>query len=96
MKTNFIIITVLLCLLGCGGDSDSSIRYVAIGASDATGIGAKPITKGYVYIIDEELPKRVGQGVELINLGIPGIEVNDFVNIELPLAKEANPDLVTI
>jgi len=91
------IFSILLCSIvffACG-DSSSNIKYVAIGASDAFGIGAVPLTNGYVYQIDDKLAASTG-GVDLINLGLPGAETDEFIDIELPLAKKANPDLITI
>lgn len=81
---------------GCGESSDNEIRYVAIGASDATGIGASPITDGYVFRIQDAVDAALDKGVSLVNLGIPGATVNIIEDVELPLAKKANPDFVTI
>jgi len=96
-------IIVTLCILqilyitGCGGAGGSSGNtvYVAIGASDATGIGATPITNGYVFRIDSQLDKSCG-GTELNNLGIPGATADQIENVELPIAKEIDPEIVTI
>ena len=48
---------------------------LALGASDATGVGALPLTEGYVFLIKRELDKRV-PGVALVNLGVPGARVD--------------------
>lgn len=89
-----IVVTTLI-FTGCGGNSgDADITYVAIGASDAVGIGASPNTKGYVYLIEDRLERD--RSVDLVNLGIPGAEISEFVNAELPVAVEEEPDLVTI
>ena len=48
----------------------AKILYLALGASDATGIGAVPITKGYVYLIRNALEKFF-PGVGLLKLGVP-------------------------
>lgn len=89
---------VLPCVSGCDGGSDtfdsSSYTYVAIGASDATGIGADPPTDGYVFLIEDSLDER--GDVELVNLGIPGAKVEDMRELELPVAEEVEPELVTI
>lgn len=85
------------CLfVGCGGSDSSEIKYVAIGASDVTGVGATPFTKGYVFIIDQKLEEQSNKEVGLTNLGIPGGTVDEMIEFELPIAKEIDPDLVTI
>ncbi len=45
--------------------------YLALGASDAAGVGATPQTEGYVYLIERELERRLPT-VILMNLGVPG------------------------
>ena len=69
--------------------------YTALGASDALGIGAFPLKKGYVFRIRSSL-KQCLNGVRLIDLGIPGGKVDDFKNIELPAALLSGPDFATV
>ena len=72
---------------------NNQITYVAIGASDSFGIGTSdPYTQNW----PTDLAEKLGQKVHLINLGIPGIQVHDALNIELPVALDSHPDLVTI
>jgi acyl-CoA thioesterase-1 len=99
VSCQFTAISLILTacfIIGCGGSDSSDIKYVAIGASDATGVGAIPFTKGYVFIIDQELEDQTNKEVGLTNLGIPGGKVDEMVELELPLAKEIDPDLVTV
>ena len=100
MKLKFLnyLFVILLSFLfsACGGKSSNEIRYVAIGASDATGVGANPLTKGYVFLIEDGLEASIDKEVNLVNLGIPGATADIIEDVELPLAKNANPDLVTI
>jgi lysophospholipase L1-like esterase len=71
----------------------SRITYVAIGASDAFGLGTDdPATENWTA----DLAKDLGNGVHLIDLGIPGIHLHNALNVELPIALESHPDLVTI
>ena len=49
---------------------DNDLLYMAIGASDAIGVGATPLTNGYVFKIDEALDDR-DTDVHLLDLGIP-------------------------
>ena len=90
----FIVVTLLSTITACG-NSGSEITYVAIGASDANGVGADPITRGYVYRIQNDISDR-GKDTGLINLGIPGAGVVQMRDVEAPLAKKADPDLVTV
>jgi lysophospholipase L1-like esterase len=67
--------------------------YVAIGASDAFGIGTDdPDRQSWPTILAELL----GPGVHLVNLGIPGEVVPQALQMELPVALAANPNLVTV
>lgn len=97
-----LVVLTLLLLFGitaCGGEGvggiDSDIRYAAIGASDATGIGAEPLSQGYVYRIQRKLEDE-GKSTALFNLGIPGIEIDRMEDDETVAAANIDPDLVTI
>ena len=87
--------TVLAC---AKAPSDKKIEfvYLALGASDATGVGALPLTEGYVFLIKRELDQRL-PGVALINLGVPGARIDlikEQVRIALQVGTKAN--LVTL
>jgi lysophospholipase L1-like esterase len=69
------------------------LTYVAIGASDTFGVGADdPQTQSW----PDDLAAKLGSGVRLINLGIPGITLHQALDVEVPVALDANPNLVTI
>jgi lysophospholipase L1-like esterase len=73
--------------------SHGPITYVALGASDAVGVGSnKPGSQGYVPLIAERLPS----GSRLINLGVSGIKLHAALKEELPLALSTSPRLITI
>ncbi|MGI8739810.1 MAG: SGNH/GDSL hydrolase family protein [Gammaproteobacteria bacterium] len=73
-----------------------SLDYVAFGASDATGIGAIPLTEGYVFKIADILAIR-GQPVALYNLGIPAATAPDIEDaVELFLLGQQDADLITL
>jgi lysophospholipase L1-like esterase len=73
--------------------SHGAITYVALGASDAVGVGSnKPGSQGYVPLIAERLPG----GSRLINLGVSGIKLHAALKEELPLALSTSPQLITI
>jgi acyl-CoA thioesterase I len=72
------------------------IVYLALGASDAAGVGADPITRGYVFRIADELDERVDQAF-LANLGVPGANTEQLDQaLELFLSSPVEPDLVTV
>lgn len=69
------------------------LTYVAIGASDTFGIGADdPQTENW----PTDLSAALGQSVHLVNLGIPGILLHQALDVEVPVALDAHPNLVTV
>jgi lysophospholipase L1-like esterase len=69
------------------------LTYVAIGASDTFGIGTDdPQTQSW----PADLTAKLGDGVHLINLGIPGVHADSALNVEAPIALDSHPDVVTI
>lgn len=107
--TGFCLALVCSCALlvmsGCGSSATartrptptptplSSVSYVALGASDAVGVGAdNPAKQGYVPIIISRLPP----GARALNLGIDGIELHDALQQELPQAVAGKPSIVTV
>jgi len=95
------LMTLILCVAGlgsCTGTRERPIEfiYVALGASDATGVGAVPLTEGYVYLINRELSRRM-PGVFLVNLGVPGARI-DLIKEQVRVAKQVGTkaNLVTL
>jgi acyl-CoA thioesterase-1 len=75
---------------------DNDLLYMAIGASDAIGVGATPLTNGYVFKIDEALDDR-DTDVHLLDLGIPSANLNTIADAaQLTLRLGAEPDLATV
>ncbi len=69
------------------------MSYVALGASDAWGTGARdPDEQNWPV----DLAHKLGSQTHLVNLGIPGITLHDALSVELPVALDVHPDLVTI
>jgi len=69
------------------------LTYVAIGASDAFGIGTDdPDRESWPTL----LAGLLGPHVHLINLGIPGEVVSQARLMELPVALSAHPDIITV
>jgi lysophospholipase L1-like esterase len=76
-----------------GQQTSHQLTYVAIGASDTFGFGTPdPYTQNWAT----DLANRLGPRYHLVNLGIPGITVHQALKIELPVALDAHPNLVTI
>lgn len=70
-----------------------TITYVAIGASDAFGVGTDdPATDSWPNV----LANKLGDNVHLVNLGIPGELAGQAIQNELPIALDAHPNLVTV
>lgn len=102
-----ILLVVMFVLAACGEISSSarsrapiatpkvkpSMTYVAIGASDAVGVGASdPNRTAYVPRIIARLPARAFA----LNLGVSGYTVRQALANELPQALSVNPTLVTV
>ena len=98
------LLWTFLCLLGLvacapqsatpssGAGQKKPLVYVAIGASDAVGVGAGGPEESWVGDLARKLPP----GSRLVNLGISGEKLQGALVDELPVAVDANPDLVTI
>jgi len=94
-----ITLLAITLIVGCASspdDEQGEINYVALGASDAVGIGAIPLSNGYVFRIRDELRER-GKNVDLLNLGIPSADVNAIkIAARSSMIAEAQKDLVTL
>lgn len=102
----FTALTAFILLpLGCDSDDftgdEDEITYLAVGASDALGVGAFPdADDGYVFIIEDELDEAYEEDVNLCTLclvALPAAEldrIEDVLNNVLDAGVE--PDIVTI
>lgn len=100
------LLALMVLLAGCAGTAAAAgtapqavrqarpaLTYVAIGASDAFGIGTDdPDRQAW----PTDLATQLGSGVHLINLGIPGATVASALQTELPIALDSRPDDVTV
>jgi lysophospholipase L1-like esterase len=67
--------------------------YVAIGASDGVGTGARdPARDGWV----PQLYARMPAGTHLVNLGIGGLTIHQALEQSLPIAVDLQPSVVTV
>jgi lysophospholipase L1-like esterase len=66
---------------------------VALGASDSVGVGAGvPERESWVAVLHARLPA----GSRLVNLGVSGSLLRQALDQQLPVALDADPDLVTV
>lgn len=104
------LLALVVLLAGCAGSPASAqapasravrqahpaLTYVAIGASDAFGIGTDdPDRQAWPTDLAAQLGTP-GAGVHLINLGIPGATVASALQTELPIALDSRPEDVTV
>lgn len=98
------VVALILLLVACLNVSgcakaprgDITFFYLALGASDAAGVGALPMTEGYVFLIKAELDKHF-PGVALLNLGVPGARIDlikEQVRVSTQVGTKAN--LITL
>ena len=103
MRSRLGVAALALLLSACGGSGGPAapapgatrLVYAALGASVTFGIGAVPLTEGYVFEIAERM-RSVRAEVTLHNLGIPGARIEDLLSDELEPAVAGNPDVVTV
>ncbi len=108
LKHLLITLIAIFFVVACASSSDDddikegpannlpAINYVALGASDAFGIGAEPITRGYVYRIKDGFEER-GRKVNLLNLGIPTADIPAIKKTaKAALKRDKQIDLVTL
>jgi acyl-CoA thioesterase-1 len=90
-----LLAAVVLACTGdaAGGREDRAPLYVAIGASDAVGAGARnPASEGWV----PRLHAMMAPGTRLANLGIGGLKLHDALVQVLPVAVDLQPTVVTV
>jgi acyl-CoA thioesterase I len=69
------------------------LTYIAIGASDAVGVGApNPEREGWV----PRLGAQLGPNVRVVNLGVSGSTLAQALDEQLGPALDAQPDVVTV
>jgi len=96
----FTLVVAAAAMVACASSGPPKppqrLVYLALGASDAAGIGAEPITRGYVFEITNALDERIDI-VVLGNLAVPNAGTEQLENaLELFFETEAEPGLVTV
>ena len=91
----------LLCLTGVTAcQSEQNVAesappgvYVALGASDSVGVGAdNPPTENWPAVVHAGLPA----GTRFINLGISGATLRDVLQQEVPVARDADAQWISL
>ena len=88
-------LAVALGAMACSARAQAPrpLTYVAIGASDAVGVGARdPETEGWV----PRFGARLGSKVRVINLGVSGSTLGQALDEQVGPALDARPDVVTV
>jgi len=88
-------LVVAMAAAGCAPRAQAArpVTYVAIGASDAVGVGARdPVTEGWVPLLGAHL----GSEARVINLGVSGSTLAQALDEQLGPALDAQPDVVTV
>lgn len=68
--------------------------YVAIGASDAAGVGARwPGREAWPRVLHR---RAFGRRTRLVNLAVPGATVASALAVQVPRAERLRPDVVTV
>jgi lysophospholipase L1-like esterase len=73
-----------------------SIRYVALGDSYTIGTGLENEAQNFPSLLARRLTDETGLEVALVNLGVNGYTTTDLIREELPVARSARPELVSI
>jgi acyl-CoA thioesterase-1 len=88
-----LALVTLACVPQTQARSTKSVTYVAVGASDAVGVGAaNPEQDGWV----PRLGSRLGPNVRVVNLGVSGSTLAQALEEQLGPALDAQPDVVTV
>lgn len=74
-------------------DFKKPVTYVALGASDAVGVGSNvPASQGYVPLI----ARHLAGGSHMLDLGVSGILLHEALSRELPQVLNSSPQLITV
>ena len=73
-----------------------SIRYLALGDSYTIGTGLDDEAGNFPSLLARRLKDETGIDVALVNLGVNGYTTRDLMREELPVARNARPELVSI
>jgi len=86
---------VVLVMTACSAPAAAPrpLTYVAVGASDAVGVGARdPEREGWV----PRFGAHLGRDVRVVNLGVSGSTLAQALDEQLGPAVDAQPDVITV
>ena len=87
------MLLLAVAAIGWRTQSGAALRYVAIGASDTVGAGVQnPLEDGWVAVLHDAMP----DGTQLLNLGVNGMRLDEALEQSVPVALDAQPDIVTV
>lgn len=72
------------------------LRYVALGDSYTIGTGLPDPSENFPTRLARQLTEATGIDVTVVNLGVNGYTTRDLIREELPVARAAVPDFVTV
>lgn len=91
-----VVAALLIASGGCNSQSaelTQPVTYVAVGASDTVGVGAKdPVKDAWVA----QLYRRLPAGSKLVRLGVSGSTAAQALAEQIPRAEKEEADLVTV
>jgi lysophospholipase L1-like esterase len=73
-----------------------SIRYLALGDSYTIGTGLEREAQNFPSLLAGWLKDETGIDVALVNLGVNGYTTTDLIREELPVARNARPEVASI
>jgi lysophospholipase L1-like esterase len=79
-----------------GSKEKGTVRIVALGASTTYGMFSKDGGDYWPALLEEELRKIVGSGIEVINLGVPYYTVYEIIGVAAMIVPSLEPDIVLI
>ncbi len=100
-RTPLLAVAIITVLIGLAmfwwfrdaGDRGTADIYVALGASDAVGVGAqRPGRDGWVPLVHAALPGNP----RLVNLGVSGARIGEILTMQTPVAIDAGPRWISL
>ena len=93
LATAVVALALVACARPEAAAAERPLTYVAIGASDAVGVGvADPETQGWV----PQFGASLGPNTRVVNLGVSGSTLGQALREQVGPAVDAHPDVVTV